>query len=147
MYPPCRNIQSQTSALKNARHDSGSGLSQREATLHCNLASHWLSPDPEWSLEPPPPVPVTSGSTESKSGITHITPCWIYHPPVSKQHGYIQRRIEEIFLKRSNECMCFFKCNWQHKWHSEQICAEYKIFPSIVQWVKFVFQIHAPCGN
>ena len=26
------------------------GLSQWEATLHCNVVSHWLSPYPEWSL-------------------------------------------------------------------------------------------------
>ena len=29
---------------------SGYGLSQWEATLQCNVVSHWLSPCPEWSL-------------------------------------------------------------------------------------------------
>ena len=28
----------------------GYGLSQWETTLHCNVVSHWLSPNPEWFL-------------------------------------------------------------------------------------------------
>ena len=32
------------------RDQSGYGLSQWETMLHCNSASQWLSPHPEWSL-------------------------------------------------------------------------------------------------
>ena len=34
------------------RDHSGYGLSRWEATLHCNMVSHWLRPYPEWYLGP-----------------------------------------------------------------------------------------------